>query len=137
MQSSHTCYVGKHHRGTGSTGANGNRPIQRVPMARADGTQRRGAQKAACAHVRARFQRAPVQTGNTQFRDYQWHGPQQRTTEQPRAKNGGLRRATALRINWHKHWTGDQLLEKVCPEHPRDARPIEAYFGVVNVINNR
>ena len=58
-------------------------------------------------------------------------------SHQPPVRNGTLRRATTLRINWHKHWTGDQLSEKVCPEHQRDARPFAAYFGVVNVINNR
>ena len=52
------------------------------------------------------------------------------------APNGGLRRASALRINLNKHWTGDQLSEKVSTGPKQHARLLEAYFGVVGVIIN-
>ena len=87
--------------------------------------------------TRAREQGVPVQAGNTQITDSHGGGAPGTTTAQPRLNFGGLCRATALRINWHKPWTGDQLSEKVCTGPKRYERLAAAYFGVVSIINNR
>ena len=60
-----------------------------------------------------------------------------RDAPQPRVRNGGLRPATALRLNSQKLQAGDQLSEKVCTGRRRHERLLEAYLEVRSVNYNK
>ena len=93
--------------------------------ARRNRETRKSSEKVARAHARARDPDMK-QRENAPKSQILNGTAKQPNGNHPRLRNGRLYRATALRMNWHKHWTGDQLSEKVGTGRRRHERLLEA-----------